>query len=443
MYEKLQNTTFIDIPDRFSGRTTTARIWPYRIAGKLLLARLFFVTFLIMQTITSPVRAQSSVVNVSNVSQLQAAVSSLTSGKTLLLADGTYNLTGTLFLPQNISNVTIKGASGNRGAVIIKGPGMHNATAVFGFWADNVNGVTFQDMTIRDFHQHGIILNGGVNGPKLQNLHIIDIGDQFIKCNPTENGLDGVDNGILENSLLEYSALAPDSYTNGLDVHRGRNWIVRDNTFKNFRSSGNLAGPAILIWNGSSGTTVVRNTFINNQRDISLGLAPNRPADQNPDHAGGLIANNVMYKTGSINPDVPVAVFDSPQTRVYHNTILLNGGYPTAIEYRFSRTTGIDIKNNLTDASIIARDGASGTVGNNITNATTSLFVNPTAGDLHLRSTATSAIDRAVSVAVNDDFDGQTRPAGIASDIGADEYSMSSPPPTVLVPAAPSNLVAK
>jgi hypothetical protein len=45
-------------------------------------------------------------------------------------------------------------------------------------------------------------------------------------------------------------------------------------------------------------------------------------------------------------------------------------------------------------------------------------------------------------VAVNDDFDGQPRPVGLASDIGADEYSASSPPPTALVPAAPSNLVA-
>ena len=101
-----------------------------------------------------------------------------------------------------------------------------------------------------------------------------------------------------------------------------------------------------------------------------------------------------MYKTGSIAPDVPIAVFDSPQTKVYYNTILLNGGYPNAIEYRFSGTTGVDIKNNLTDGSIVARDGASGSVSNNVTNATSSLFMNPASGDLHLRSTATIAIDK-------------------------------------------------
>lgn len=354
-----------------------------------------------------------------------------------MLAEGTYNLSSTLYLPQNISAVSIKGASGNREAVIIKGPGMSNSSVPFGFWADNVNGVTFQDMTIRDIYQHAIILNGGVKNPVFRNLHIIDIGDQFLKNNLTGDQLGGVDNGILENSLLEYSSVAPDTYTNGLDVHRGKNWMVRGNIFKNFRSSG-LTGPAVLIWNGSSDSTIVRNTFINNQRDISLGLDPNKPADQSPDHIRGLIANNFIYKTSSIAPDVPIAVFDSPQTKVYYNTILLNGGYPNAIEYRFSSTTGVDIKNNLTDASIVARDSASGSVSNNITNATTAMFVNAATGDLHLKQTAAAVIDKGIAVAVVDDFDGQSRPQGAASDIGADEYFWSA-----TTPIAPTNLVVR
>jgi len=344
-------------------------------------------------------------------------------------------LSATLYLPQNISNVTIKGASGNREAVIIKGPGMSNSTVPFGFWLDNVAGATFQDMTIRDFNQHAIIANGGVDSPIYRNLHIIDIGDQFLKNNPTLDGLNGIDNGILENSLLEYSSTAPDSYTNGLDVHRGKNWIVRNNTFKNFWSSGGLAGPAVLIWNGSSDSTIVRNTFINNQRDISLGLSPTTTVDGTTDHARGVIANNFIYKTSSISPDVPIGVFDSPQTKVYYNSILLNGGYPNAIEYRFPRTTGLDIKNNLADASIASRDGASGSVSNNITNATSGMFANASTGDLHLISSATTAIDKGVAVSVTDDFDGQVRPQGVTSDIGADEYTTN-----LTAPAAPSNL---
>jgi hypothetical protein len=129
--------------------------------------KIFAILFLaaVLVALPLPAEAQSSALNVSSFSQLQSAIAGLTSNTTILLADGTYNLTGTLFLPQNISSGTIKGASGNRDAVIIKGPVMANSTIPFGFWADNVNGVTFQDITIRDFYQHAIILNGGVNNP--------------------------------------------------------------------------------------------------------------------------------------------------------------------------------------------------------------------------------------------------------------------------------------
>jgi len=69
--------------------------------------------------------------------------------------------------------------------------------------------------------------------------------------------------------------------------------------------------------------------------------------------------------------------------------------------------------------------------------------VNPAAGDLHLRSTATTVIDRGINnniVEVTHDIDGQVRPQGIATDIGADEYS-SAPAAPILAP--PSNLVLK
>ncbi len=398
-------------------------------------------TVVVTPPATSP--PPSSGVSVSNVSGLKAAIAGLTSNATVLLADGTYNLTDTLYLPQNISNVTIKGASGNRDAVIIKGPGMTNSAVSFGFWADKVNGITFQDMTIRDFNQHAIILNGGVENPVYRNLHIIDIGDQFLKNNPTGDGLNGIDNGILENSLLEYSGVAPDSYTNGLDVHRAKNWTIRGNTFRNFRSTAGLTGPAILVWNGSSDTTIVRNTFINNQRDISLGLDPTKPAGGVTDHARGLVANNFIYRNNVTAADVPIAVYDSPQTKVYHNTILVNGGYPFAIEYRFTRTTGVDIKNNLADAAISSRDGATGTTGNNVTTATAGLFVSAVNGDLHLTPTATLAIDKGAIVSVNDDIDGDSRPQGAGPDIGADERTSGTSTPNVTVPVPPSNLTLR
>jgi hypothetical protein len=380
-----------------------------------------------------------STVTVSTLSQLQSAISNLQSGQTVLISPGTYTLSDALYLPQNLSNVTIKGSTGNRDQVIIQGAGM-SGTVQYGFWADNVNGITFADMTIRNVAQHGIILNSGVDNPVFRNLHLVDIGDQFLKNNPSNSG--GVDNGLVENSLFEYSSVAPDDYTNGVDVHHGSNWTVRNNTFRNFKTNSGLAGPAVIFWNASSNATVIDNTFINNQRDVSMGLDQTKTA-KSPvsngsltDNSGGVVANNMIVRNSVSNADVPILVADSPNTKVYYNTILTSGGYPNAIEYRFSRTQNADIRDNLADAAIAARDGAQGSVSNNATDAVSSMFDNPAAGDLHLKSTATNAIDKGVAVSVTTDFDGQARAS--ASDLGADEISSSAPQPTPVPPPAPT-----
>ena len=199
------------------------------------------------------------------------------------------------------------------------------------------------------------------------------------------------------------------------------NWIIRDNLFRNLRApAGQLAGPAVFMWGGSSNTIVERNLFLNTQRGIALGLQARAPND----HSGGIIRNNIFFRKPGETGDTGIYVADSPNTKVLHNTIILSGTYPFAIEYRFPDTTGVEIRFNLTDATIVSRDGANGNVANNITSASSGMFVDPANNDLHLRSTAALAIDAAsVHPDVSDDFDGKLRPtSGIAPrDLGADE----------------------
>jgi hypothetical protein len=118
--------------------------------------------------------------------------------------------------------------------------------------------------------------------------------------------------------------------------------------------------------------------------------------------------------------DVTIMVADSPNTNILHNTVLNQGSYPNAIEYRFASSTGLQIRNNLTDAGIQARTGASATVSGNTTNASLNWFVNPAAGDLHLRPTAPVINQASVLANVGLDIDGQSR--GSSPDVGADEY---------------------
>jgi hypothetical protein len=120
---------------------------------------------------------------------------------------------------------------------------------------------------------------------------------------------------------------------------------------------------------------------------------------------------------------------------VLHNSILISGTYSNAIEYRFPNASAIRIANNVTDAQIVGRDGATGSVTGNYTSASAALFVDPAAGDLHLKETSTMLRDQIATPIpeAGQDWDGQFRPAG-ATDIGADEYT---PRPG---PRAPGNL---
>ena len=376
-----------------------------------------------------------AVVHVATVAQLQNAVASIASNTTILIAPGTYNLATTLYINGTFTNVGIRGATGNRGDVVLVGKGMHAAGdggVPFGIWVGgNVRGVTIASLTIRDVYYHSIMLNAGAQSPLIHNVRLVNAGQQLLKANPDGAG-GGVDNGIVEYSAIEYDTTSRDAYTNGVDVHTGDNWIIRHNLFRNVRAPlGQLAGPAILMWNASTNTLVDGNTFVNCQREVALGLIERTPND----HTGGIVRNNFIYR--DVPGDSAIYVADSPGTQVLHNTILISRTYANPIEYRFPHTTGVVIANNVLDGSVRARDGASGSVSGNYTNASAGLFVNPAAGDLHLRPTAAVLLNQVAAPppAAGVDWDGQSRPAGTA-DIGADEYLAGSPTP----PYSPANL---
>jgi hypothetical protein len=153
---------------------------------------------------------------------------------------------------------------------------------------------------------------------------------------------------------------------------------------------------------------------------------------------GGVVRNNVFHRSSGQSGDVGIVVNNSANAKVLHNTVVLSGTYPNAIEYRFAGTTNVTIRNNLSDAGIQQRDGASGTIAGNVTTAQANWFVSAATGDLHLAATATAAIDRAASLAdVVNDYDGDARPFGSAPDVGADEMTDGSAP---IPPSAPTNV---
>lgn len=380
------------------------------------------------------------IVMVSNAQQLHDAIDNLQANTTVLIQPGDYVLNKTLYIQEN--NITLRGNSNYCDQVNLIGQGMEQANygnVPHGIWT-NASNLTVQNLTIRDVYFHPIQFDANADSPTLYNLRLLDAGEQFVKGSSGGGLGTGVDNGVVEYTIMAYSVAPPNTdhggggtgYTNGIDIHGGDGWQIRHNLFKNFHTpdgSDHLWNPAILMWNGSSNTLTENNVFIDVDRAIAYGLT-NRASGN--DHYGGIIKNNMIYTTPGIysstrraNSDAMIIIWDSPQTQVLHNSILTNLNQRFSIEFRFDTTDG-QVRNNLSDADIGDRNGATYSQSGNLSSANPNMFINPTSGDLHLKHTATDAIDQVAPPAdAMRDFDHELRPPGNNADIGADEFSLS------------------
>lgn len=360
---------------------------------------------------------------VSTVGALVKAVKNARAGDTIVLEDGTYKLheAGVNMIWVSTPRLTVRSRSGDREKVILEGKGMQDEAVG---WIFNVNArrFTVRDMTLQKVRNHAIQTQVDVDHTVIRNLIIRDTGEQMVKVayDPARQGHSS-DHGVMEGCLLEYSAgVGPQQYIGGIDAHNARNWIVRDNTFKGIKSpGGEPAEHAIHFWSDSRNTLVERNLIINCDRGIGLGLGQRG-------HLGGIIRNNMIYHERR-DPeglgDVAIGLESALNAWVYNNTIFMEHGYPRGIEYRWGGTRGVRIINNLTNKPIASRDGGRAVVRSNVTGSRAKWFLNPAAGDLHLKScTIGDVVDRGRHVAgLTDDFDGDTRPKGAGINIGADQ----------------------
>ncbi len=377
------------------------------------------------------------IVHVKTEAQLQSAISSLQSGDTIVLANGRYNLTGSIYI-NNKDDVTIRGVSGCDDVVLV-GKGMDSANygnVLYGIWSNSVH-TTIAHLTIRETYENEVVFNAGTQSPHVYSVKLLDAGSQFIKSNPTDaaNGI-GVKNGIIEYSWFEYTNGTPHhagkiGYTNGISAHAVDGWKIRGNLFKNLHtpdSADYLWNPAVLVWNHSKNTVTENNVFINVDRSIAYGLQDVGGFD----HYGGVIRNNFVYLAPNLmseyrgaNSDASILVWNSPTSAVYHNTILTNNNVTNSIEYRFN-TFGAEARNNLSDAPISTRDGGTCHRSGNYLSANTDIFVDAPSGNLHLVDTpdirAKVIIDTASSALVSTDIDGAPRPSGGKVNAGADEF---------------------
>ncbi len=386
-------------------------------------------------------KPEGEVVRVKDGAELEKAIQAIKSGQTIVLAAGEYHLTRDLVLgaktKEPLRNIAFRGETGKREDVVIRGPGQENTegTPRTCFQFNNVDGALVADLSIGDFFHHPIMLHGrnGCRAVRMRNLRLFDAGQQFVKGTGGGPGRIGAKDCIVEHCLIEYTNIGPianQGYTQGVDIHRGDRNIVRDCVFRNMHVKPGLRfqhGPAVLMWNDSRDSIVERCVFLDCDRGVAFGVSE-KPKDGPSDHFGGIIRNNFFYNSRRLtNADVPIMAWNSPGTKILYNTILTNGTHPNAIEYRFANTKGLVIANNLTDAKIVARDGAEAAVYGNFMQATPEMFIDPAGGDLRLKSPVIGVVGAAEQLRLPlsaadgaEDFSGSPRRIDGPNNIGAD-----------------------
>lgn len=364
---------------------------------------------------------EGEVVRVSTVSSLQAAVRTASPGTTIVIAGGTYPLQETLVLERN--GLTLRGASGQREAVLLVGNGFHgerpgpaHAIRIIG------DDVTVADLTIKEFSLHGLDVKGEL-GPRnllVHNVGFIDIGQRSIKVSSAGEGHPNADHGVVEWSYFEQiQSISPDrndgfggNYVGGIDAHGVKGWVIRDNIFVNIRGATGAGRASIFIWNNSIDTVVERNLVIGCDVGISIGnpSGPNqfaRDGEKVWHHTGGIVRNNFVYApAGKIGVEM-----DKVRGLRFVNNTVVNGdpGYWRTVWFQ-PPTHELVVKNNLVSGLITPFQGAQAELAHNIVRAPRQWFQDPENGDLRLTAAAAEPLGAGERlVAIPDDFFGHPR----------------------------------
>jgi|GEM_PF-1115814 len=383
-----------------------------------------------------------TVYNVSSVDELSTALGAANAAgvpATILLADNTYQL-GSFFLRVTCPGLIVRGASGNRDAVVLRGPDEGpNATLMHVFLVDADN-VTIADLTLGYCRYHGVQVRGeipyDVAGIRVHNCRLVNCNQQFIKGSGGSTAADtiGATDGIVRYCLFEFtSGYGYQFYTGGIDVHRGVNWHVHDNLFRNLRSPASdpngAAEHAVHFWNRASvpqNIVTERNWIINCDRGIGYGLV-----NDDGGFTGGdsVVRNNMIYNDGTgPHTDTGIGMEFASSVRIENNTVYIPS-YWAPIEYRFAASTDLVYRNNLVNSPIRLRNEApEATLCGNVESVQASWFRDLAAGDLRLTAAATAAINQGCAIAdLQVDVDGDARSDG-SLDVGADEFGATQPP---------------
>lgn len=268
-------------------------------------------------------------IHVHNVKQLYKAAQQVRPNQTILLADGHYRLKRRVVI--KTSQVSIRGASGNRDAVVIDGEeNRHGDLLVI----MNCEDVLVAGITLRNARHNAIKLSSdkGVNRIQIRNCVI---------QNAWQRGIKSVRSSIkCKDCVVEYCVFHNErpktfrddpkdkpgkrfngNYVGGIDIMDAVNWRINDCVFVGIQGRTREGRAAIFIWNDSLDCIVERNIIIDCDAGICLGNTHVRE-DVVAHCVGCIVRNNFI----SHCPEEPIFAALTRDCIVDHNSVFSEVG---------------------------------------------------------------------------------------------------------------------
>ncbi len=382
----------------------------------------------------APASAHAATIPVATTGELRAAIAAALPGDEIVLAPGTYDVTG------NISC----NRPGAPGAPIVVRAGcplsaLIRFNAVEGFLVSapywTFEGLDIEGTCPNDSScEHAFHVVGAADFFTLRGSRVRDFNAQ-IKVNGVDPGTGRVfpDDGLIEGcELADRRARQTANPVTKIDVVGGRRWVIRRNFIHDYEKGqgDTISYAAFLKGNSRDGlfegnTVLCSRDFTGGVRlGLSFGGGGSSPdpicegGTCTPEHQDGLMINNVIANCN----DVGIYLNEAARCGIHHNTLFDTVG----IDVRFVASV-CDLRNNLMTGRIRARDGGTFSPADNmelIPRANfLSWFADPAAGDMTLRVPAAAFVDRCPQLAaVPLDACGDPRDDGLA-DTGAGEYA--------------------
>ena len=404
------------------------------------MARMKYLTLALVVIGGSADIAGAGTINVSSPQDLVAAIGAAQPGDEIVLADGTYALTGvscsnpgTSAQPITVRAATPLGAKIQFDAL----EGFHVTAANWHFDGLDVTGVCADDSAC----EHAFHVTGAADGFVLRNSKLTDFNAQ-LKVNAVRiNGSYVMPNqGIVEyNEVGDTRGRNTSNPVTKLNIDTGMDWVVRGNYLHDaYKLGGDGVSYESFMKSGGARGTYERNLVICSRATTGgtrIGLSfggggtgaqycapaydPNVPCTV--EHSDGVMRNNIIVNCS----DVGIYINRGKSTRILYNTLIATAG----IDFRFDTTVGEAAGNLLAD-SIHLRDGGTFTDGGNMTNVADTTFAAwyraPLAGDLAVIGDVSSLISAGpMRPDVTNDYCAQARPATMLT-LGAIEHSVGT-----------------